>query len=134
MTGTVISPRSPQDYPNHIYCLWDISVPFGYHVALYFHRFDVQQSDDCSKDYIKVVFKLQISSVDFYPYFMKQDEVLISIVIEVRRFLCEIEIWCLYLRYCLSKIRYDFVIETYSYSKLVFFYLVIIFSIVKIFC
>ncbi|KAK6108635.1 CUB domain family protein [Brugia pahangi] len=54
MTGTVISPRNPQDYPNHIYCLWDISVPFGYHVALYFHRFDVQQSDDCSKDYVKI--------------------------------------------------------------------------------
>ncbi|EJW72528.1 hypothetical protein WUBG_16565, partial [Wuchereria bancrofti] len=54
MTGTVISPRNPQDYPNHIYCFWDISVPFGYHVALYFHRFDVQQSDDCSKDYIKI--------------------------------------------------------------------------------
>ncbi|VDN93661.1 unnamed protein product [Brugia pahangi] len=54
MTGTVISPRNPQDYPNHIYCLWDISVPFGYHVALYFHRFDVQQSGDCSKDYVKI--------------------------------------------------------------------------------
>ncbi|VDM93747.1 unnamed protein product, partial [Onchocerca ochengi] len=45
--------RSPQDYPNHAYCLRDISVPFGYHVALDFNRSDVQQSDDCSKDYVK---------------------------------------------------------------------------------
>ncbi|OZC07943.1 CUB domain protein [Onchocerca flexuosa] len=43
MLGTVTSPRSPQDYPNHAYCLWDISVPFGYHVALYFNRFDISQ-------------------------------------------------------------------------------------------
>ncbi|CAG9535646.1 unnamed protein product [Cercopithifilaria johnstoni] len=54
MTGTVISPKSPYDYPNNGYCLWDISVPLGYHVALYFHRFDVQQSDGCSKDYVKI--------------------------------------------------------------------------------
>ncbi|VDK77902.1 unnamed protein product [Litomosoides sigmodontis] len=54
VTGIVTSPKSPQDYPNNAYCLWDISVPLGYHVALYFHRFDIQQSDDCSKDYIKI--------------------------------------------------------------------------------
>ncbi|KAM3716945.1 Cubilin [Dirofilaria immitis] len=54
MTGTFTSPKSPQDYPNLAYCLWDISVPFGYHVALYFNRFDVQKSNDCGKDYVKI--------------------------------------------------------------------------------
>lgn len=65
MIGSVISPKSPQDYPNNVYCLWDISVPIGYHVALYFHRLDVQQSDDCNKDYIKVILKHQISPLNF---------------------------------------------------------------------
>ncbi|VDK29273.1 unnamed protein product [Gongylonema pulchrum] len=54
MNGTVLSPKSPSDYPNNAYCLWDIAVPLGYHVALYFNRFDIQQSSECSKDYLKI--------------------------------------------------------------------------------
>uniref|UniRef100_A0A9J2PYS9 CUB domain-containing protein n=1 Tax=Ascaris lumbricoides TaxID=6252 RepID=A0A9J2PYS9_ASCLU len=54
MNGTFLSPGAPNDYPNNVFCVWDIAVPHGYHVALYFNRFDIQQSDKCEKDYIKI--------------------------------------------------------------------------------
>lgn len=57
LSGTIVSPQYPKDYPNNVLCTWDIIVPLGHHVALYFNRMDVQMSKNCEKDYLKVLSK-----------------------------------------------------------------------------
>ena len=44
------SPNYPQEYPQHTYCLWNISVPHGYMVELTFHHFDV----DCTGSHVRI--------------------------------------------------------------------------------
>jgi hypothetical protein len=54
LNGTFTSPGNPGDYPNNAYCKWDISVPSGYHIVLDFALVNIQKSDDCKKDFLKV--------------------------------------------------------------------------------
>ncbi|MFH4977909.1 hypothetical protein AB6A40_004618 [Gnathostoma spinigerum] len=78
LNGTILSPGSPKDYPNGASCLWDISVPHGYHIALMFNRFDVQKSDKCAKDSVKISQEHQTRAVEphgqYYFLFDHEEE------------------------------------------------------------
>ncbi|TKR76615.1 hypothetical protein L596_017729 [Steinernema carpocapsae] len=54
MSGHIMSPEWPKDYANDLRCLWDISVPLGYHVQVTFEEFDVAESDACKKDSLQI--------------------------------------------------------------------------------
>lgn len=54
LTGAVHSPNYPKDYAPGAECIWDISVPLGYHIRLAFEHFDIQQSLSCRKDFLQV--------------------------------------------------------------------------------
>ncbi|KAM5141109.1 complement C1r subcomponent [Mantella aurantiaca] len=52
--GFVASPDFPKTYPNNNHSTWNITVPEGYHISLKFLVFDIEPSDGCTYDYIKV--------------------------------------------------------------------------------
>ncbi|XP_075071895.1 complement C1r subcomponent [Mixophyes fleayi] len=52
--GIITSPNFPKTYPNNNHSTWDIAVPEGYHVSLKFLVFDIEPSDGCNYDYVKV--------------------------------------------------------------------------------
>uniref|UniRef100_A0A6I8S4A6 complement subcomponent C1r n=1 Tax=Xenopus tropicalis TaxID=8364 RepID=A0A6I8S4A6_XENTR len=53
--GTVTSPNYPIPYPNSNKSTWDITVPAGYHVSLSFLVFDIEPSENCYYDFVKVM-------------------------------------------------------------------------------
>lgn len=52
--GEVQSPNYPKPYPNNNISTWDIKVPKGYRVRLNFRYFDLEPSEACQYDYIKI--------------------------------------------------------------------------------
>ncbi|XP_072035696.1 mannan-binding lectin serine protease 1-like [Amphiura filiformis] len=52
--GELISPGYPDTYPNEVDIQWNITVPEGYQIRLYFTVFDVEYGADCEYDYLKV--------------------------------------------------------------------------------
>ncbi|XP_044305612.1 complement C1r subcomponent isoform X2 [Varanus komodoensis] len=52
--GEVSSPNYPKPYPNNNITTWDISVPKGYRVKLNFWHFDLEPSEACHYDYVKI--------------------------------------------------------------------------------
>ncbi|XP_063150728.1 complement C1r subcomponent [Candoia aspera] len=52
--GEVRSPNYPKAYPNNNISTWDISVPKGYRVKLNFWLFDLEPSEACQYDYVKI--------------------------------------------------------------------------------
>ncbi|XP_038623874.1 complement C1r subcomponent [Tachyglossus aculeatus] len=54
MFGEVTSPRYPRPYPNLYHGTTDIAVPAGYRVKLGFWQFDLEPSEACFYDYVKV--------------------------------------------------------------------------------
>uniref|UniRef100_A0A671MHR0 Mannan-binding lectin serine protease 1-like n=1 Tax=Sinocyclocheilus anshuiensis TaxID=1608454 RepID=A0A671MHR0_9TELE len=54
MYGTIKSPNFPESYPKEIDLQWNISVPDGYQIRLYFMHFDIEPSYLCEYDYLKV--------------------------------------------------------------------------------
>ncbi|MCJ8739768.1 hypothetical protein PDJAM_G00050990 [Pangasius djambal] len=54
MYGTMHSPGFPEPYPKDSEMQWNISVPEGYQIRLYFMHFDVEPSYLCEYDYVKV--------------------------------------------------------------------------------
>ncbi|CAJ0568881.1 unnamed protein product, partial [Mesorhabditis spiculigera] len=54
MHGVIYTPNYPDTYDNDLGCIWDISVPQGYHIQLDFETFDVQSSQDCQADFLQV--------------------------------------------------------------------------------
>ena len=62
-SGTFESPRYPLKYPNFMSCLWVITVHEGKRMKLNFQRFDVQWSEKCDKDYVKVFDGLHPTSI-----------------------------------------------------------------------
>ncbi|XP_039438500.1 tolloid-like protein 1 [Culex pipiens pallens] len=52
--GRLESPNYPADYLPNKECVWRITVPKDYQVALRFQSFDVENHDNCAYDYVEV--------------------------------------------------------------------------------
>ncbi|XP_027537201.1 complement C1r subcomponent [Neopelma chrysocephalum] len=52
--GEIRSPSYPKPYPNNNISIWDIQVPKGYVVKLTFKYFDLEPSESCFYDYVKI--------------------------------------------------------------------------------
>ncbi|KAM9359736.1 mannan-binding lectin serine protease 1 [Symphorus nematophorus] len=54
MYGSLQSPNFPEPYPREMQLLWNLSVPEGFQIRLYFSHFDLEPSYLCEYDYVKV--------------------------------------------------------------------------------
>ncbi|XP_036393050.1 mannan-binding lectin serine protease 1 isoform X2 [Megalops cyprinoides] len=54
MYGTLHSPNFPESYPKEAEATWNISVPSGFQIKLYFIHFDLEPSYLCEYDFVKV--------------------------------------------------------------------------------
>lgn len=54
MFGEIQSPNFPDSYPSDSEMTWNISVPDGFKIKLYFMHFDLESSYLCEYDYVKV--------------------------------------------------------------------------------
>ncbi|XP_029048305.2 cubilin isoform X2 [Osmia bicornis bicornis] len=52
--GTILSPNYPQNYPHKLNCEWLIQVDKNYLISLEFRDFDVEDSKNCTDDYVKI--------------------------------------------------------------------------------
>ncbi|XP_041920123.1 mannan-binding lectin serine protease 1 isoform X1 [Alosa sapidissima] len=55
MYGTIQTPNFPESYPKESEVQWNISVPEGFQIRLYFMHFDVEPSYLCEYDYVKLL-------------------------------------------------------------------------------
>lgn len=55
MYGEILSPNYPQAYPNEIEKTWDIEVPEGFGIHLYFTHLDIELSENCAYDSVQIV-------------------------------------------------------------------------------
>lgn len=55
MYGEILSPNYPQAYPNDLQESWEIQVPPGYGIHLYFTHLDLEPSQNCEYDSVKVL-------------------------------------------------------------------------------
>ncbi|NP_001089125.1 complement C1s subcomponent precursor [Xenopus laevis] len=55
MYGEITSPNYPQGYPNNVEETWEISVPEGFGIHLYFIHLDIEPSESCEYDYVQVI-------------------------------------------------------------------------------
>ncbi|XP_012136673.2 cubilin [Megachile rotundata] len=53
-TGVIFSPNYPQNYPHKLNCEWLIQVDKNYVVRVTFEDFDVEDSKNCTDDYVAV--------------------------------------------------------------------------------
>ncbi|XP_009887855.1 PREDICTED: mannan-binding lectin serine protease 2 [Charadrius vociferus] len=54
MYGRITSPNFPNVYPNSKERIWNITVPKGYSVRIYFTHFNLELSYLCEYDYVKL--------------------------------------------------------------------------------
>ncbi|XP_063217252.1 protein tolkin-like isoform X2 [Bacillus rossius redtenbacheri] len=54
LNGHLESPNYPEDYQPNKECIWKISAPEDYQVALKFQSFEVENHDNCVYDYVEV--------------------------------------------------------------------------------
>lgn len=52
--GAILSPNYPQAYPNEVVKTWDIEVPEGFGIHLYFTHLDIELSENCAYDSVQV--------------------------------------------------------------------------------
>lgn len=58
-TYEFLNPSNGTQYPNNVECIWDLKAKSGYHIGLMFiDRFYIEQSDNCSKDFIEIFDKI----------------------------------------------------------------------------
>uniref|UniRef100_A0A8C2MI85 C1S n=1 Tax=Cricetulus griseus TaxID=10029 RepID=A0A8C2MI85_CRIGR len=55
MHGEILSPNYPQAYPNEIEKTWDIEVPEGFGIRLYFTHLDMELSENCEYDSVQII-------------------------------------------------------------------------------
>ncbi|KAF7238162.1 Complement C1s subcomponent [Varanus komodoensis] len=55
MYGEILSPNYPQAYPNDALESWKINVPPGYGIHLYFTHLDIEPSQNCEYDFVKIL-------------------------------------------------------------------------------
>ncbi|GCC28001.1 hypothetical protein chiPu_0006427 [Chiloscyllium punctatum] len=55
MFGQIQSPNYPEGYPSDLDSTWNITVPTGFRIKLYFMHFDLEPSYLCEYDYVKVM-------------------------------------------------------------------------------
>ncbi|KPP68720.1 mannan-binding lectin serine protease 1-like, partial [Scleropages formosus] len=60
MYGSLQSPNFPEPYPKESQLTWNISVPSGYQIRLYFMHFDLEPSYLCEYDYVKLEAELEV--------------------------------------------------------------------------
>uniref|UniRef100_A0A914H2F9 Cubilin n=1 Tax=Globodera rostochiensis TaxID=31243 RepID=A0A914H2F9_GLORO len=63
LNGTIQSPGFPADYPPNSLCVWDVQVPLGFHLLITFEYFDIVQSLDCSRDFLRVSEEFQSRAI-----------------------------------------------------------------------
>ena len=54
ISGRFASPSYPNSYPMNVECVWIIKAPAGNIAHLFFGEFDLEESDDCNKDYLDI--------------------------------------------------------------------------------
>jgi len=52
--GQLESPNFPEDYQPNKECIWRITVPAGYQVALKFQSFEIENHDNCVYDFLEI--------------------------------------------------------------------------------
>ncbi|KAG8435769.1 hypothetical protein GDO86_013638 [Hymenochirus boettgeri] len=55
MYGEITSPNYPQGYPSNVEETWEISVPEGFGIRIYFIHLDIEPSENCEYDYVQVL-------------------------------------------------------------------------------
>ena len=55
MHGEILSPNYPQAYPNDVVKSWDIEVPEGFGIHLYFTHVDIEPSESCAYDSVQII-------------------------------------------------------------------------------
>lgn len=55
MYGEILSPNYPQTYPNELEKTWDIEVPEGFGIRLYFTHLDIELSENCDYDSVQII-------------------------------------------------------------------------------
>lgn len=55
MYGEILSPNYPQAYPNEVVKTWDIEVPEGFGIHLYFTHLDIELSENCAYDSVQII-------------------------------------------------------------------------------
>ena len=53
-SGQLASPNYPEDYHPSKECVWRITVPEGFQVALKFQSFEIENHDNCVYDFIEI--------------------------------------------------------------------------------
>ncbi|XP_073416258.1 scavenger receptor cysteine-rich domain-containing protein DMBT1-like isoform X4 [Dendrobates tinctorius] len=54
MSGNIASPFYPNRYPDNSHCIWDIRVPAGYYIQLFFLHFDLETHPQCAFDWVTI--------------------------------------------------------------------------------
>ena len=52
--GTIQTPNYPENYPSNKECVWKITVPVKYQVALVFQSFLLERHESCAYDYLEI--------------------------------------------------------------------------------
>ncbi|XP_056385006.1 complement C1s subcomponent [Hyla sarda] len=63
MFGEVTSPNYPQVYPSSALETWNIQVPDGYGIRLYFIHLDIEPSENCEYDSLQVIIGNEVQQV-----------------------------------------------------------------------
>ena len=54
LSGTIKSPNHPNNYSKNLNCVWLIDLGLGYNITLTFHKFILENTEDCPYDLLSV--------------------------------------------------------------------------------